>query len=414
MYLRGNKWNMTRRTRRPSSPFRLALLVILIGAAIYFNQIVIPNTPMMLGPTPTPTTSPEAFINEAESMFSQGKLLPAIRAYEQAILADPQNRANYVAMARAQIYAQQYDQALESAERALLGNETYALAHAIRGWALTFLKDYFPAEASLQRALELDPNNSLAHAALAELLILRGEYGDQEKAIEESRLAVSLAPNQLESLRARAIVLTQTGNYQEAIESYKAAININKNVPDLYMGLGYNYKALDDYGQAIEYFSQANALNPSDAIPDLEISRIYAAVGDFGKAVQYAENAVNDDPQNPHRYGNLGIRLYQAGQMAEASQILAYAIRGGTTENGVVVPGLPLNYGFEAQYYWFYGFALAKSIPPKCDEAVPIFQALLTGVPDDADAVYNANFGLDLCREALNASVLTGEATPSP
>ena len=405
---------MTRRTRRPSSPFRLALLVILIGAAIYFNQILIPNTPMMLGPTPTPTTSPEAFINEAESMFSQGKLLPAIRAYEQAILADPQNRANYVAMARAQIYAQQYEQALESAERALLGNEIYALAHTMRGWALTFLKDYFPAEASLQRALELDPNNALAHAALAELLILRGEYGDREKAIEESRLAVSLAPNQLESLRARAIVLTQTGNYQEAIQSYKAAININKNVPDLYMGLGYNYKALDDYGQAIEYFSQANALNPSDAIPDLEISRIYAAVGDFGKAVQYAENAVNDEPQNPHRYGNLGIRLYQAGQMVEASRILAYAIRGGTTEDGVVVPGLPLNYGFEAQYYWFYGFALAKSIPPKCDEAVPIFQALLTGVPDDADAVYNANFGLDLCREALNASVISGEATPSP
>jgi tetratricopeptide (TPR) repeat protein len=405
---------MTRRTRRPSNPWRLAMLVILIAAVVYFNQFVIPNTPMMLGPTPTPTTSPESFINEAESLFSQGKLLPAINAYDQAIQSDPQNRANYVAMARTQIFAQQYEQALESAERALLGNENYALAHAVRGWAQTFLQDYFPAEASIKRALELDPNNALAHAFYAELLIARGEYGDREKAIEESRLAVSLAPNMLEPLRARAIVLTQTGNYQEAIESYKAAVNINKNIPDLYMGLGYNYKALDDYGQAIEYFSQANALNPSDAIPDLEISRIYAAVGDFGKSVQYAENAVNDDPENPHRYGNLGIRLYQAGQMVEASQILAYAVRGGTTEDGVVVNGLPLNYGFEAQYYWFYGFALAKSIPPRCDEAVPIFQALLTGVPDDADAVYNANFGLDLCREAANASVLPSEATPSP
>jgi tetratricopeptide (TPR) repeat protein len=400
---------MTRRTRRPSSPWRLASLVLLVAAALYVNQFVVPNVPGMAGPTPTPTTSPEAFINEAEAMLSQGKLVPAIQAYEQAILADPENKANFVAMARAQIFAQQYEAALESAERALVGNDGYALAHAVRGWALTFLRDYFPAEASIKRALEIDPNNALAHAFYAELLIYRAEYGDSEKAIEESRLAISLAPDLLETRRARAIVLTQTGNSQEAIEMYKGAITINKNIPDLYSGLGYNYKALDDYGQAIEYFSQANALNPSDAIPDLEISRIYAAVGDFGKAVQYAENAVNDDPENPHRYGNLGIRLYQSGEMEEASRMLAYAIEGGTTENGVVVQGLPLNYGFEAQYYWFYGFALAKSIPHQCAKAVPVFQALITGVPEDADAVYNANFGLDLCREAMNAAAVNPE-----
>jgi tetratricopeptide (TPR) repeat protein len=414
MYLRGNKWNMTRRTRRRSSPWRLAFLVILVGAALYVNQFVVPNVPGMVGPTPTPTTSPEAYINEAESLFSQGKLVPAIRAYEQAILADPQNKANYVAMARAQIFAKQYEAALESAERALVGNDGYALAHAVRGWALIFLNDYFPAEVSIKRALEIDPNNALAHAYYAELLVKRGDYGDSEKAIEASRQAIALGPDTLEARRARGIVLTQTGNFLEAIEMYQGAILINKNVPDLYMGLGYNYKALDDYGQAIEYFSQANALNPSDAIPDLEISRIYAAVGDFGKAVQYAENAVNDDPVNPHRYGNLGIRLYQAGDMEEASRILAYAIKGGTTEDGVFVKGLPLNYGFEAQYYWFYGFALAKTIPHRCDEAVPIFQALITGVPEDADAVYNANFGLDLCREAMDAVISMPEDTPSP
>lgn len=414
MYLRGNKWNMTKRTRRRSSPWRLVFLVFLVGSALYVNQFVVPTVPGMVGPTPTPTTSPEAYVNEAESMFAQGKLLPAIRAYEQAILADPQNKSIYVAMAKAQIFAQQYEGALESAERALVGNDAYAMAHAMRGWALIFLKDYFPAEASIKRALEIDPNNALAHAFYAELLVNRGEYGDREKAIEESRLAVSLGPDLLETKRARAIVLTQTGNFQEAIEMYKGAVLINKNIPDLYLGLGYNYKAIDDYGQAIEYFSQANALNPSDAIPDLEISRIYAAVGDFGKSVQYAENAVKDDPENPHRYGNLGIRLYQSGEMEEASRMLAYAIKGGTTEEGVVVRGLPLNYGFEAQYYWFYGFALAKSIPHKCNEAVPIFQALLTGVPEDADAVYNANFGLDLCREVANTAVDLPEDTPSP
>jgi hypothetical protein len=93
------------------------------------------------------------------------------------------------------------------------------------------------------------------------------------------------------------------------------------------------------------------------------------------------------------------------------------AVRGGVTADGVTVEGLPLDYGRVMEYYWYYGFALAKS--NRCAEAVPVFQALLTGVPNDEIAVYNATEGLAICQESLGTSPAPtptpeGETTPTP
>jgi tetratricopeptide (TPR) repeat protein len=242
----------------------------------------------------------------------------------------------------------------------------------------------------------------------------QGDLGDKDKAIEESRKAYSLAPNQMEILRARGYVLFQTGNFQESLDMYKAALNLNKHIPDLYMFIGYNYRSLGDYASAVEAFSEANSLNPGDSVPDLELSRTYLEAGDFGKAVQYAETAVKDDPQNPNRYGNLGIMYYKNGEYNKSIDALKLAIEGGTAEDGSVVNGLPLDYGTVAQYYWFYGFALAKAVPNHCSEAVPVFQALISGVPDYDLAIQNAQYGLDLCQQNVDTQGAKITATPAP
>jgi hypothetical protein len=120
--------------------------------------------------------------------------------------------------------------------------------------------------------------------------------------------------------------------------------------------------------------------------------------------VQYAEQAVQVEPANARLHGNLGVMYYRNQEMDKAIPELAMVVHGGTTEDGVAVEGLPLDYSTVAQYYWFYGFALAKS--NRCTEAVPVFQALLNGVPDYELAVENAQAGIQLCQESLG--------TPSP
>lgn len=424
MYLKGSKWNMKRKRRRPSSPWRILLLLVLIGAALYINQVVVPATPPLFIPTPTPTRNPESYTNEADALYTDGKLVQAIDAYKLAILANPDNPSLYVTLAQIQVFTGRYEDALESAERALILNNSNPLAHAVKGWALDFLGDYTQAEGSIKRALELDPNNAVAHAYYAEILIDKnlagqGDIGGIEKAAEESKIALSLAPNTLETLRARGYVLWNTGNYAEAIQQYKAAVAINDKIADLHMALGYNYDFLGEYDLAVQEFLQAVALNPTDPIAPLEISRTYSTVGDFSQAVQYADQAVKSDPTNPKWHGNLGVMYYKNNQMDKAIEQLGLAIRGGTSEDGRVVEGLPLDYGSVAEYYAIYGLALAKS--NQCGQAVPVFQAIRSGIPDDEINVYNAEQGLIICQENLEAITteeVTGEseegATPAP
>jgi tetratricopeptide (TPR) repeat protein len=135
MYLRGGKLNMKKRTRRPSNPFWIAFLVVAIGGLIYFNQVVVPEVPALFMPSPTPTRSQESLINEAEAFLTQGKLSQAIDSYKQAILADPRNPSTFIDLARTQIFAGLYQDAVTNAENALLLNPNNSMAYAIKASA---------------------------------------------------------------------------------------------------------------------------------------------------------------------------------------------------------------------------------------------------------------------------------------
>jgi tetratricopeptide (TPR) repeat protein len=424
MYLRGSKWNMAKRRGRRSNPWRIFLIVILIGAALYVNQVVVPATPPLFIPTATPTRSPESFLNEAISYYESGKLAQAIAAYKQAISADPDNASLYIALARLQILTGQKEEALDSAEKALIINSNNSMAHAMKAWSLDAQGDHTLADASAKRAIELDGNNAVAHAVYAVILMNRalagqGDIGTIDRAAEESRLALSLDNRILETRRARGYVLWNTGNWEQAIQEYRAALAINDKIADLHLALGYNYRSMGEYVLAVESFLQATALNPTDPIPPLEISQTYLTIGDFSQAIQYAEQAVKADPANPRWRANLGLMYYRQGRslnelsvMEKAIEELSLAIHGGTSEDGAVIEGIPLNYGTIAHYYAVYGLSLANS--NRCREAVPIFQAILSGVPNDEINVYNAEHGLEICQENIGSISSEPSATDEP
>lgn len=408
MYLHGSKWNMKKRPKRRTNFFRIFILLILVGVAFYLNKVVVPATPPLFIPTATPTTSPESFVNTAEQLYAEGKLNQAIEAYKNAIKADPTNPSNYINLARLQVWVGDYDDAITNTRNALLKNPNNPLAHAVQGWALGFKEDYANAEVELQKAISLDPNNALAHAYYAEVLINQGEFGLYEKAAEESRVALQLAPDILETHRARGIVLYNTQNLEQAIQEFQTALTYNKNIPDLHLYLGITYKALEEFDKAQEALLAAYALNPDDTVALTELARAFFAGGRYAQAEQYSEEAIKVDPSNPRLHGNLGIIYYKGEKYSKAIPELELAVKGGVTEDGVPVEGLPLDYGRVEEYYWYLGFSYMRT--GRCDEAVPIFRALLTGVPGDDIAVYNANQGLAACQ----AGIETPEATPAP
>jgi tetratricopeptide (TPR) repeat protein len=402
---------MNRRRTRPNW-FRIILLSLLVLGGAYVNRFIIPNQPQFGVPTPTSTRAPESFVTEAEEYFAQGKLVPSIESYKQAIASFPENPAVYVALARTQVFAGQYKDAQTSAESAILLNNDNSNAHAVRAWALDFQSETLEAEASIKRALELDPNNALAHAYYAEILVDSfysgtGAVGTIEKAIEESKIAIALAPNTLESHRARGYVLEATGNYEEAIREYEVAIALNTNIADLHLRLGSNYRTLGIYDKAVEEFTRANALNPEDPTPDLFISRTYATIGEYAKAMQYAESAKDNNPASASLRGNFGVMLYRNSYWNEAITELGYVVDGGVTEDGTPIEAIPLvpNDARTAEYYSTYGLALSRL--DQCGQALQVARTILERIPADELSVENANAIISRCQQNL-------DATPEP
>jgi tetratricopeptide (TPR) repeat protein len=406
---------MNRRRTRPNW-FRIILLSLLVMGGAYVNRFIIPNQPQLGVPTPTSTRAPESFVTEAEEYFAQGKLVPSIESYKQAIASFPENPAVYVALARTQVFAGQYKDAQTSAESAILLNNDNSNAHAVRAWALDFQGETLEAEASIKRALELDPNNALAHAYYSEILVDSfysgtSTVGTIEKAIEESKVAIALAPDTLETHRARGYVLEATGNYEEAIREYELAIALNANIADLHLRLGSNYRTLGIYDKAVEEFTRANALNPEDPTPDLFISRTYATIGEYAKAMQYAESAKDNNPASASLRGNFGVMLYRNSYWNEAVTELGYVVDGGVTEEGTPIEAIPLvpNDARTAEYYATYGLALSRL--NECGKALQVARAILERIPADELSVENANAIISRCQQNLDA---TPEPSPTP
>jgi len=409
---------MTRRRKRPNY-FAWVVFGLVLLFGYYFNQVYLPSQPNPFEPTPTVTRSPESYVTEAEALFKDGKLSQSIEAYKEAIRSSPQEPALYIAIARVQVWAGQYEEAQENAESALLLNPKNALAHAVRAWALDFQagpEKNSEALSSIEEALAIDSTNPLIYAYYVEILMDSGSADNVEKAIEASKKALALDPNLVETRRARGYLLNTTGtvgNYEAAIVEYQEAIKINPNIPALHMELANNYRILQATDKAVTEYTLANTLNPSDPNPEYYMSRTYAGIGDYAKAVQYAGQAVKDNPVSAELHGNYGVMLYRNLAWAEAVDQLRLAITGGRTEEDQEVAGLPLTASDTrvAEFYFTYGLALART--NQCGEALQIAQTLQTRIPSNEIAMEAATSTFEICQENLdNPAVDT--PTPSP
>ena len=409
------------RRRRRSNPFTIFILSVLVIGGIYVNQVVIPQTPPLFMPTPTPTRSPDAYLMEADQLAAEGKYAQAIDLYEEALLITPDNPGMYISLARLQIYISRFEEAIDNAGNALVLNPGNSQAMALRGYALGRTGDYITAESVLQEAIAADPNNPLPYAYMAEILALRSQTttGDAEmlnRAIEFSRKALELGSNLLEAHRARGIVLELTTNYEEAVAEFEAAVALNPYIADLHIYLGKNYRTIGEDAKAIREFNNAITLNPSDPEPYAALSRTYAKLGEYANSVSFGQQAINYNPTDPYLYGNLGVVYYRMGDYPRAIKMLAIAVQGGTAETGETVEGLALDYWPVSEYYYMYGLALARQ--GRCGEALPIAQAVAEGVSLEEFSVSNAQEIVNICQQVADGDLEMTEPaeteTPQP
>jgi tetratricopeptide (TPR) repeat protein len=345
MYLQSSKYRLKRKSPRRFNLALIFILCALIVAATLFQAYVVPIIPPPFLPTASPSRPASDYAENAAKLFMDGKLNSAIEEYKKAILLAPTNSDLYVAISRVQVFAGDYQSALENAQNAVLRSKS-AIAYAVYGEALYQLEKnqggntFTDADKQLRKSIDLDPGLALAHAYYAEML-MDMDWANWKNASSEARTAITLSPSLLESHRAMGYIYLMTGNYAEALAEYLKAVDIHGKLPDLWRALGDCYQGVTEPQKAIDAYLNASALAPQDPVPIARISRTYARDGQYGKSVQYAEMAVNLAPINPIYRGLLGVMYYHNREYQKAITELTLAIAGGRVDAGAV-EGLPL------------------------------------------------------------------------
>jgi tetratricopeptide (TPR) repeat protein len=444
MYLHGRSLRL-RKTGRRSNPGRVIFLACLIfGGLVLLALKQQGQVQPLFQPTAEPTRVPQSYADEAEAQFAAGNMKAAIAAYKNATRADPKKLDYEVALARIQIFAEQYQDALNSANSALLIAPNDARARAIYAWALDWnasvgcrCHTLAEAEAAAVQAIALDSNYAPAHAYYSEIL---NDSGKWSQGYQEAETSARLAPNLLESERALGYANESVGNYEVAIEHYKAALKINPNLISIYIALGLNYRTLNNYDQAVFYFSKANAIDPSNVEPYLYLSRTHYQNDELGTAIQYLDQALQLEPANADIHGRLGLILFKRRNYEGAEPELALAVIGGAVdskgsplfdEKGVPlndssgqpvkpvgqtlqVAPMPLDGSIPLEYYYTFGNLLAFLNKCAPDQAPKYLQLALNFKPDDPTVKGSYDESIAICTGKLSSQeAINGTATPS-
>lgn len=392
--------------RRGLKPWQIVLIVLagilftgfMIWLGNFYVQIALPTIRATLGPTsaPKPTQDLQSYRSEADRLYQQGRLVEAIAAYQKLITQEPGKIENYLELAKIQVLSGQWEAAQRSSQNALLLDPQNAYAKALLGWALTQPGGDPQARSYLEKAVLQAPDNPQVLAFYAENLAYQGEPALLEQALAVSLQALELAPERMETHRARAIVLLAAGDPQAALDELQQAIQIHPNLYELYYLSGRAYRELGQEQQAQAALLTSCKRYPGHLPTLLELAESYTATGQTGEALRYARIAVSAQPEDPRLHGRLGIILYQLGDIATALSELELAVLGGTTKGGVPVPAAALT-PTTAENALYYGLALAQS--GRCEEAVRIFNALLSTFPQEDELVRQTNDGLAICQK---------------
>jgi tetratricopeptide (TPR) repeat protein len=165
----------------------------------------------------------------AIAQATRGDFISALQSMAQAVAIDANDPLSQNVLSVCQFNGHQYQNALDSADRAIALSRDFAEAHNNRGNALNRLGRHQEALSAFETALALKPRDAELHINIANVL---RDLGQADAALTKIDRAIALNPAITEAHCNRGNVLQDLGRHADAIESYDHALAINPNHVD--------------------------------------------------------------------------------------------------------------------------------------------------------------------------------------
>ena len=235
-------------------------------------------------------------------------------------------------------------QALQSASE---GSELSAFAEYYnRGVDLSKSENYLLAVESLKKAIRISPNREEAHRLLGRINLLY--LAKTTEAIESLKIAIELDPDNPITHQLLGVAYFRRNQYPEATQTLRRAIELNPEVaPDYpyhpYYDLGMVYLKQGNFDDAIISFERAIELDPDqirayyslgntyirqgNVQKGAELIRKYQSLKPYMNLVSQLEIALQQNPNNPERWHQLGRIHAQYGRFEKAITPLEQSIK---------------------------------------------------------------------------------------
>ena len=195
----------------------------------------------------------------ADSYLDYYKSREALETMEKAANIHPKNIPTLLKMSEFQLILKRYDESMRTIDRILQMDPQNANAYLMFGLNFKEKKDTVRAINSFQTAVEINPDLMDGWINLGQLHAGMGN----KIAAQYFSTAITIAPNNVDALHAKAQYLQDNNDLKGAIELYKKINTVDQQYEEAYYNTGLLYLDLDSISQAYKAFDVAVNVNPT-------------------------------------------------------------------------------------------------------------------------------------------------------
>ncbi|MES2353485.1 MAG: tetratricopeptide repeat protein [Pseudomonadota bacterium] len=264
-----------------------------------------------------------ALVQQAQLLFSQGRMQQALQITIRILTIDPHNGALLNFAGVCAIRLDDYEQAEHFWRQAIISNPESPEAYFNLGLLLAKREHKIEAEQCYRQAIEFNPNYPEAYCNLGNLL---DSWQRKIEAEECYRQAVTLNPNFEEAYHNLGNMLIQRNQPDEAEKCYRQAISLNAHNTQALSNLGLLLAKRKQTEEAERCYRQAIAIDPSDAEAHSNLGLLLTNTKQYDDAEYAFRLAISINSNVSEIHANLGNLLAKRRRNEDAEKCYRQAI----------------------------------------------------------------------------------------
>jgi len=232
-----------------------------------------------------------------DQLIAKEKYLEAIPLLNLFLKNDTLNSDAFAQRAKCFVGIGNYDNALSDLQRAIMLNDSNAVAYSTFGWLYAMTKQYDSSLVNYNKSIALDSLSAPSYNGRGALYYYFLDQND--KALDDFNRAIKLDPNSFHAYYNRGIIYRLNGLNEKAIVDYTISLKLHPKNHLAYRDRGLSYMNLRNYKKAIRDFLKAikynTSVNPYEKTDDNELYNdvcyCYDKLGNKRKVKKYSKKS---------------------------------------------------------------------------------------------------------------------------